>query len=69
MSANHTRATPERFNKDAAIAATQKAAALRGAALAFAKPPIQPKPQSNTYSGNNGALRWRKIGKDGEMVG
>jgi hypothetical protein len=55
MSANHTRASPERFNKDAAIAATQSAA-LRGAALAFGKPPVKPKPQTNTYSGNNGAL-------------
>jgi hypothetical protein len=55
MSANHTRATQERFNKDAAIAATQSAA-LKGAALAFGKPPVKPKPQANTYSGNNGAL-------------
>jgi hypothetical protein len=52
MSTNH----PERFDKHAAIAATQSATALRGAALAFGKPPVKPKPQTNTYSGNNGAL-------------
>jgi hypothetical protein len=55
MSANHTGAYPERFDKDAAIAATQSAA-LRGAALAFGKPPVKAKPLVNTYSGNNGAL-------------
>jgi hypothetical protein len=32
-------------------------AALRGASLAFGKPPVKPKPKiDNTYSGNNGAL-------------
>ncbi|KAK6581382.1 hypothetical protein PZA11_006073 [Diplocarpon coronariae] len=31
-------------------------AALRGASLAYGKPPVKPKPQSNTYSGHNGAL-------------
>ncbi|KAF2851751.1 hypothetical protein T440DRAFT_467533 [Plenodomus tracheiphilus IPT5] len=32
-------------------------AALRGASLAFSKPPAQPKPQANTYTGgSNGAL-------------
>ncbi|PSN66233.1 hypothetical protein BS50DRAFT_410396 [Corynespora cassiicola Philippines] len=32
-------------------------AALRGASSAFAKPPVKPKPQVNTYTGgNNGAL-------------
>ncbi|EPE29566.1 EF-hand [Glarea lozoyensis ATCC 20868] len=56
MSTNHPRVAPERFDKDAAIAATQSATALRGAALAFGKPPVKPKPQVNTYSGNNGAL-------------
>ncbi|KAH7385919.1 hypothetical protein BKA66DRAFT_511261 [Pyrenochaeta sp. MPI-SDFR-AT-0127] len=32
-------------------------AALRGASLAFSKPPVKPKPQTNTYTGgDNGAL-------------
>lgn len=32
-------------------------AALHGASLAFSKPPVQPKPQANTYTGaDNGAL-------------
>lgn len=31
-------------------------AALKGASLAFGKPKVAPKPQVNTYSGNNGAL-------------
>lgn len=46
MSANN------RPSKDA----TTSSAALRGAALAFGKPPVKPKPKSNTYSGSNGAL-------------
>ncbi|CAG8973442.1 hypothetical protein HYALB_00006468 [Hymenoscyphus albidus] len=35
---------------------SKDATALRGAALAFGKPPVKPKPKTNTYSGNNGAL-------------
>jgi hypothetical protein len=31
-------------------------AALRGASLAFGKPPVKPKPKTNDYSGTNGAL-------------
>jgi hypothetical protein len=43
------------LGKDA-TGSTAQNAALRGAALAFGKPPIKPKPKTNTYSGNNGAL-------------
>ncbi|KAH8724078.1 hypothetical protein GQ44DRAFT_683863 [Phaeosphaeriaceae sp. PMI808] len=41
-------------------------AALRGASLAFSKPPVKPKPQANTYTGReNGALlAATKVGTD-----
>src|SRR5271154_2707612 len=35
---------------------TAQNAALQGASFAFAKPILKPKPQSNTYSGRDGAL-------------
>ncbi|KAH6680431.1 hypothetical protein B0J14DRAFT_578625 [Halenospora varia] len=44
-----------RLRKDAATTTAQNAA-LRGATMAFGKPPVKPKPQINTYSGTNGAL-------------
>lgn len=43
-----------RTDAKASNASTTKNAALQGAALAFAKPPVKPKPDN--YSGNNGAL-------------
>ncbi|TVY81296.1 Increased rDNA silencing protein, partial [Lachnellula suecica] len=53
MTADRPKST--QLGKDAA-ASTAQDAALRGAALAFGKPPVKPKPMINTYSGNNGAL-------------
>jgi hypothetical protein len=43
-----------RIDTKASNVSTTQNAALQGAALAFAKPPVKPKP--NHYSGNNGAL-------------
>jgi hypothetical protein len=43
-----------RTDAKASNASASQNAALQGAALAFAKPPVKPKP--NSYSGNNGAL-------------
>jgi hypothetical protein len=43
-----------RTDAKASNASASQNAALQGAALAFAKPPVKPKP--NNYSGNNGAL-------------
>jgi hypothetical protein len=43
-----------RIDAKASNASTNQSVALQGAALAFAKPPVKPKP--NNYSGNNGAL-------------
>ncbi|KAF8849887.1 hypothetical protein BDZ45DRAFT_680205 [Acephala macrosclerotiorum] len=37
-------------------------AALRGASLAFGKPPAKPKPKINDYAGSNGALAAAKAG-------
>lgn len=37
-------------------------AALRGASLAFGKPPVKPKPKINDYAGTNGALAAAKAG-------
>ncbi|KAF4637956.1 hypothetical protein G7Y89_g105 [Cudoniella acicularis] len=44
------------LHKDAATSTTTQSAALKGALLAYGAPPLKPKPQANTYSGNNGAL-------------
>jgi hypothetical protein len=43
-----------RTDAKASNASANQSAALQGAALAFAKPPVKPKP--NNYSGSNGAL-------------
>ncbi|KAK0124246.1 Increased rDNA silencing protein [Cadophora gregata] len=43
-------------NSSSTIKARNRNAALRGATLAFGKPPVKPKPQIHNYSGNNGAL-------------
>lgn len=55
MTADRPRGIQDHLGKDA-IASTTRDAALRGASLAFGKPPVKPKPEVNTYSGNNGAL-------------
>ncbi|TVY25974.1 Increased rDNA silencing protein [Lachnellula hyalina] len=55
MTADRRQGTQDQLGKDA-IASQRQSAALRGASLAFGKPPVKPKPQINTYSGNNGAL-------------
>ncbi|KAH8790178.1 hypothetical protein BGZ57DRAFT_877002 [Hyaloscypha finlandica] len=38
------------------VSSTTQNAALRGASLAFGKPPVKPKPQINNYSGDDWAL-------------
>jgi hypothetical protein len=43
-----------RLGKD--VSSTTQNAALRGASLAFGKPPVKPKPQINNYSGDGWAL-------------
>lgn len=55
MTAERRPGTQDQLGKDA-IASQRQSAALRGASLAFGKPPVKPKPQVNTYSGSNGAL-------------
>ncbi|TVY43246.1 Increased rDNA silencing protein [Lachnellula occidentalis] len=55
MTADRRPGTQDQLGKDA-IASQRQSAALRGASVAFGKPPVKPKPQINTYSGNNGAL-------------
>lgn len=55
MTADRQVGAQDHLGKDA-TASTVQNAALRGASLAFGKPPIKPKPKINTYSGNNGAL-------------
>ncbi|TVY21807.1 Increased rDNA silencing protein 4 [Lachnellula arida] len=55
MTADRRPGTQDQLGKDA-IASQRQSEALRGASLAFGKPPVKPKPQINTYSGNNGAL-------------
>jgi hypothetical protein len=52
MTAERTGSQQSRLGKDIS---TQNAA-LRGASLAFGKPPVKPKPQINNYAGKDGAL-------------
>ncbi|KAG4431795.1 hypothetical protein IFR05_012716 [Cadophora sp. M221] len=60
MSSNRTASQDSRLGSAASHSTTATAqnqsAALRGASLAFGKPPLKPKPQIHNYSGNNGAL-------------
>ncbi|PVH89951.1 hypothetical protein DL98DRAFT_508179 [Cadophora sp. DSE1049] len=62
MSSNRTASQDSRLgsgpptNSSSTITTQNQSAALRGASLAFGKPPIKPKPQIHNYSGNNGAL-------------
>ncbi|KAH6723914.1 hypothetical protein BKA61DRAFT_17934 [Leptodontidium sp. MPI-SDFR-AT-0119] len=60
MSSNRTASQDSRLGSVASSSTTTTAqnqnAALRGASLAFGKPPLKPKPQIHNYSGNNGAL-------------
>jgi len=52
-----TAETPRPKDSRAPTSNQNNNAALRGASLAFGKPPVKPKPKiNNTYSGNNGAL-------------
>lgn len=52
---DRTSATSLNASNNPSSSANQ-AAALRGASLAFGKPPIKPKPNTSAYKGNNGAL-------------
>ncbi|KAL2075317.1 hypothetical protein VTL71DRAFT_260 [Oculimacula yallundae] len=59
MSSNRAASQDSRLgntSSSSSIAAQNQSAALRGASLAFGKPPVKPKPQIHNYSGNNGAL-------------
>ncbi|KAJ5042938.1 uncharacterized protein L3040_004328 [Drepanopeziza brunnea f. sp. 'multigermtubi'] len=47
---------PRTTSQDIRLGSAAQDAALRGASLAFGKPPVKPKPKINTYSGKNGAL-------------
>ncbi|PBP27942.1 hypothetical protein BUE80_DR001059 [Diplocarpon rosae] len=55
MTAPRTASQEPRLGNTAAPSSAHDAA-LQGASLAYGKPPVKPKPQSKTYSGNNGAL-------------
>ncbi|KAH7342998.1 hypothetical protein BKA65DRAFT_505341 [Rhexocercosporidium sp. MPI-PUGE-AT-0058] len=61
MSSNRTASQDSRLGSAASSStatstAQNQSAALRGASLAFGKPPLKPKPQIHNYSGRNGAL-------------
>ena len=62
MSSNRTASQDSRLgngpstNSSSTTTTQNQSAALRGASLAFGKPPVKPKPQIQNYSGRNGAL-------------
>jgi len=51
-----TESNPSKSTATATNASNSQTAALRGAALAFGKPPVKPKPNLNTSASLNGAL-------------
>ncbi|KAG9238011.1 hypothetical protein BJ875DRAFT_102413 [Amylocarpus encephaloides] len=56
MSTGNAQGHQGKVGRDVLATESSHSAALRGAALAFGKPPVKPKSKMDAYSGSNGAL-------------